>query len=353
MSSKEEGEDENAIVVFDAESGYYTSVELAKMPANGKDAKLHGQTGIREMRVDHTQIGSSEMQVEGTRPQLLGVQSEGGKVDIGRTGMERGDNSRRTSSSSLADILNPVKEPPVIQANHSPKDMFSTTTIRQTLPEPQPQSLTSQVYSVQVTATIATGNNTEDDGEMIDVVGVNGETEGTDTTAMQDVIANSVSIQSRSTDFQQPIHENVTNLPLTDTKSALPSRTPSPSRKRKYTPESSPDEPLSLEIQQQPLPSHLETEIQSQISVEKPKGGSRVIKTSRAPIKHPHPRASKVSKKKPKVNGERKKPGLKPNEKSASVGVDDVSLSRIIRLTIGHTNTTIQRYPVHCIILIL
>ena len=363
MSSKRKGQgddnggDENAIVTLAADSEYYTPVEIPQMRAHAKDDKVHGQTGIKEMRVHHIQIESSVMQVEETRPRLLEVWREGGKVDVGRNAIEGGDTSRRTSSSSssLADILNPMEEPLVIPAHQSPKDMSTTIPLTKTLPDPQLQLVTSQVDSSQAMTTIATGNDAENDEEMMDIVGINEEAEGTDATAMKDVITDNISTRpSGSTDSQQTIEEPVTNLPQpTDTKLPLPSRTPSPSKKRKYTPESSPDEPLSHELQLQRLPTHFDTEIQPQISVEKPKAGSRVVKTSRLPIKHPQPRPGKVAKKKPKINGEKKKPGLNPKEKSASVGLDDVYLSRITILIIVHINTSVQRYPIHRIILIL
>lgn len=325
-SNREEGGDDNegdrdGIVSLDVEAEYYTPIESAKMRTNGKDDKIHGQTGIREMRPDLTQTGSSEIQLEETRPRLLEVRSEEGKVDVRRNRME--EVFRRTSSSSsLADILNPLEEPPVTPAYQSPRDTSIIIPITQTPTDRQQQSVTTQVDSTK---------DAEHDEEMIDVVRVNEETEGADSSAMKDVIITGEAIrQSGSTDSQLAKDEPVTNLAQpTDTKSPVPSRTPSPSKKRKYTPESSPDAPLFHELQHQPPPSHIEPDLQAQISVEKPKAGSRVTKTSRAPPKHLNPRPNKAAKKKPKTNGEKKKQGPKPKEKSPSVGLEEVLPSHV------------------------
>ena len=313
--------DRNAAVMLKAETEYYTPVESTKIRSYGEDEQIQGQTGAREMRVDHTRIESSEIQVEETRPRLLEVWGEGGKLDVGQNGMKGDNTSRRaSSSSSLADILNPLEEPSVMAAHQSPKDMSMTIPIIPT--DRQPQKATAQVDSTM-----------DADEEMIDVVGVNEETERTDSYAMKEVITNSVAMQqSGSTYSQQTTDEVVTKLALpTHHKSPLQSQTPSPSKKRKYTPESSPDEPLSHELQQQPLLSHVEPDVQAQILVEKPKVGvgSRVVKNSRAPTKHPNPRPNKLAKKKPKTNGEKKKPPPKSKEKSASVGLEDVPPSHV------------------------
>jgi hypothetical protein len=308
--------DRNVAVMLKAETEYYTPVESTKILSNGKDKQILGQTGAREVRVDHTQIESSEMQVEETRPRLLEVWSEGGKLDVGQNWMKGDNTSRRaSSSSSLADILNPLEEPLVMAAHKSPKDI--SMTMPMIPPDRQSQTVTTQIDSTK-----------DADEEMIDIVGVNEETEGTESIVVKDEITNSVAMrQSGSTYSQQTTAEAVTKFALpTNHKSPIQSQTPSPSKKRKYTPESSPDEPLSRELQQQPLLSHVEPEVQAQILVEKPKVGvgSRVGKNSRAPTKHSNPRPNKLSKKKPKTNGEKKKPSPKSKEKSASVGLEDV-----------------------------
>ena len=139
--------------------------------------------------------------------------------------------------------------------------------------------------------------------------------------------------QSMSTDSERTITDIVEDSPAPP---VHPLSTPS--KKRKLTPESSPDEPL---LNEAPTPAN-ETapqgsEIQNQIAVEKPQIPSR---TSKKPKKAPIRRPPQPKKKVP--NGQRKPVKPKNKELSMSAGFDDVFPSNKIRL-IHRTQQVHQR----------
>jgi hypothetical protein len=305
---------EDAVVTLDAEAEWHTLVERAEMSVNRKDDKTmsgdtqsgyHSQTNNQE---------SIEMEVEESRPRIFGdtLHVEGGKDNVEST--EVGNAYRRRSSSLLMDILNPVEESTV--ANTHERVQVSREDI-------STQSKTPQIDYTSSQPVPRVKNADKSEEMIVDVVGVeegisthpNGTTSITtdETDSRTQIIIQS----SKSADSQQTIEDPIGNVPPTT--DAVPSHTPSPSMKRKYTPESSPDEPLSREVPSQTAQPYVPTNVPTQISVEKPQPPSRAIKKpKKAPIKRPQ-----VAKNKGAINGN-KKPGPKPKPKTESVGLDDV-----------------------------
>lgn len=322
---------EEAVMKVEAESEHYTPVELANMRVKGKDDKIQGGT----LSGNHTQTSSQEssvMQVEETRARMFGdnLSVQRGKGD--ENSMDMDNRSRRRSTSSLADILNPMEEAAAINAQaptqSSPKDTSTQSSFPPAVSPTQsgiPQvDLTSSSLAL---ASVASGKDSENDEKMmVDVVGLKEETSthlnGTTSRAMDDSISNSRAMEpSKSNDSQQTIDDPVESVPPTTDTIQIETRTPSLSKKRKYTPESSPDEPLSHELQAQAVPSYIETDTQNQISVEKPQPQSRAVKKPKRPaIKRPQ------SAKKKAATNDQRKPGPKSKAKSESVGLDDVFL---------------------------
>jgi hypothetical protein len=135
--------------------------------------------------------------------------------------------------------------------------------------------------------------------------------------------------RAKSTDSQATIDDPVISTvpPISaDRQLSVPPASP---KKRKFTPESSPDEPLTNTIANEAAPSAAEgSEEQSQISVEKYQSSVRAVKK---PKKPPIPKKPAAPKKKP-LNTLKKVATLKRAEKSQSIGLDDViSISKIAK----------------------
>jgi len=237
------------------------------------------------------------------------------------------DGRRRTSSSSLADILNPIEET-------SSSERIESSSIAKAIPEEdssqpsfilehvQPQlpstALSSNPQSILVKTTV------HDEEEMnVDVVG---------TTEEPIISKNVESLNSTFPDAPSPISQSMQRSASTDSQATIldpveptpqnnqpiPSRSPTPSKKRKFTPESSPDEPLSAGLPL-PIPQHLQL-AHAQISVEKPQPTpSRAVKKPKRPSQIRRPAHAK--KKSAATNGV-KKPHRR--QKEQSVGFDDV-----------------------------
>jgi hypothetical protein len=147
------------------------------------------------------------------------------------------------------------------------------------------------------------------------------------STTIQSQLVNSPALTSRKLD---PASPSIVITP-TDTKIPLPTRTPSPPKKRKFTPESSPDQPLNQNPSDNSAQS-TQPEVQGQIAVEKLQLPSKSVKKSK---KQPPKRPQNTKKK--NTNAPKRPVARKTKEKSASVGFDEV-YSPSARLIAGHTN---------------
>jgi hypothetical protein len=252
------------------------------------------------------------------------------------------------SSSSLADILNPVDEIPVAKASFQEAPVKESSPIlAKPVPVPSvaPQNVLSRsTETPSVPVKTLSGTHppeaaaddsiaTEED-MIVDVVG-SGE-EGTPIggdipatipeTRSSATRPNGHPMQlSLSNDSQQTISD-IIEIPVETRNSDLrqKSRSPSPSKKRKLTPESSPDPPSKdLDTPEtEPIPK--DSEVAGQISVEKSQPPARVMKKPRkAPIKKPEAARKKLA------NGQKKPVHPKRKEKSMSVGGDEVLLLSI------------------------
>jgi hypothetical protein len=238
------------------------------------------------------------------------------------------DGRRRTSSSSLADILNPIEET-------SSSERIESSSIAKAIPEEdssQPSFILEHVQP-QLPSTASWSNpqsilvkTTEHDEEEMNVDVV-------ETTEEPITSHNAESRSSTIPDAPSPISQPMQRSASTDSQATIldpveptpqinqpiPSRSPTPSKKRKFTPESSPDEPLSAGVPL-PIPQHLQLETHAQISVEKPQPTpSRAVKKPKRPSQIKRPAHAK--KKSAATNGV-KKPHRK--QKEQSVGFDDV-----------------------------
>jgi len=165
-----------------------------------------------------------------------------------------------------------------------------------------------------------------EDEAMVDVVGMTEDEQSVNGEAQQEDIPMATAHtgiplggepmkQSLSTDSERTITDIVEDSPGP----TFPAPS-TPSKKRKFTPESSPEEPLLHETLSPVNETALqESEIQNQIAVEKPQAPSRTSKKpKRAPIRRP-PQPKKKG-----PNGQRKPLKPKIKELSVSVGFDDV-----------------------------
>ena len=239
------------------------------------------------------------------------------------------DGGRRTSSSPLADILNPVQGTPGtsstthIELSSSERVIVEEVNSLSALP-------LEHIKRESSIASLPINNLDQNDEEMdVDVVGT--ATEEVATPNIETLNSNIPTalippsqpmLPSASTDSQATISDVVEPTPTQNP--PIPSRSPTPSRKRKFTPESSPDEPLSAGLPPPgPHPVHLETHTHEQISVEKPQPtpASRAVKKPKRPAQIKRPTHAK--KKSAATNGH-KKLNRKHTEKSESVGLDEV-----------------------------
>jgi hypothetical protein len=360
---------------------------LDPLRARNDDNGVHSQTNkivtevkqiqTTRMDIDMTNIEEGQ-EGSGQNGELLTV--PGRPASGPSEGKDKGDSSRRTSSSSLADILNPTDEPPVAQ-NNSPEQPTAKTVApessksdplpsaimqanspprAQTPPLPIPMKSTSIEEPLMVTA-VYHAITTEED-MIVDIVGLAEEVAPLDAEQTSTVAETNGSTsaqpnghpmqRSRSNDSQatiSDIDETSTNIPVAERRHMSPS--PS-SKKRKFTPESSSDQPLQKDVNVQETEATPKyTEVQAQISVEKPQAAARAIKKpKKAPIKKPEAARKKIA------NGQRKPAKPKRKEKSMSVGIDEVSPNDAEANLLEYThsiNSTIQHHAFSCLILIL
>jgi hypothetical protein len=132
---------------------------------------------------------------------------------------------------------------------------------------------------------------------------------------------------SMSTDSGRTITDIVEDSPAPPT----PAPPSPPSKKRKFTPESSPDEPLLSEFPAPPATGTIqpqESEIHAQIAVEKLQGQTppQPSRANKKPKKTLIRRPVTAPAKKKVINGQRKPPKPKPKELSSmGIGLDDVN----------------------------
>lgn len=231
-----------------------------------------------------------------------------------------GNRSRRTSTSSLADLLNPVETEPLPNVSSSTTQLTpekSPSAGRIVSPAPPHHSPTI------VVSPVAMEKIDENDEDMnIDIVGMEDDSPLVETNAAMQQVKSVPMRKSTSTDSERTIDAPFSNMPIPKP----PTPSPSPSRKRKFTPESSPDEPLAQDFPPQP-------ETASSI---KP---SPSIPTETPPV--PAPKAAKKprkpsvkrppsAKKKPPVNGQKKRP---LSAKDIAASLDDVVHVHVIEIT--------------------
>jgi hypothetical protein len=244
------------------------------------------------------------------------------------------DSSRRTSSSSLADILNPTEESPIVSKTVPAKEPMS----KQPSPERTPETIilamplkseaqnvdppSSSYVQSDKTVDDATTNEVEMDVDIIGSVKEETPMEVDNPTPIPAVTENKPHPVDPTPSSPMDNSENTTttavaNIPTPqDTNSPFPTHVPTPSKKRKFTPESSPDEPLTKAVPDSTISTT--PTIQNQIAVEKPQPPKAVKKPKKAPIKRPQ-NAKKKTPQAPKRPTARK-----PKGKSPSIGIDEV-----------------------------
>jgi hypothetical protein len=235
-----------------------------------------------------------------------------GMKGVGAPDAGVGNRSRRTSTSSLADLLNPVETEPL-------PNVYSSTT--QLTPEKSPSTgrLVSPVAPHHsptfVVSPVAMEKIDENDEDMnIDIVGMEDGNPPAETNAGMQQVESLPMQKSASTDSERTIDSPLSNMLIPNP----PTPTPSPSRKRKFTPESSPDEPLAQEFLPQPETTSFKPSpsvpADTPIPVPAPKAAAK--KPRKPSVKRPP-----SAKKKPPVNGQKKRP-LSAKDRAASI--DDV-----------------------------
>lgn len=338
IAAKEETFEPDEVVTLDAEAECYTPTDMLVPHEDTARRDDSGEAEAENERIASLATDSIRNDyVEQLRPstQLSRTANNGPSVSpshiVGAAAEAAG--SRRTSSSSLADILNPVQEPPKV-ANTIPEQQ---TTPLSASHDPGPQSITISITAetppqesdinrdTNLSPSPNARHNIEDEA-MVDVVGITEDEQPVKGEAQQEDIpmaAAQTSIplggepmkQSMSTDSERTITDIVEDSPGP----TFPAPS-TPSRKRKFTPESSPEDTL---LNEAPPPANetapQEFEIQNQIAVEKPQVTSR---TSKKPKKAPIRRPPQPKKKGP--NGQRKPVKPKTKELSMSIEFDDV-----------------------------
>lgn len=334
---------QDATASVGGEAKYYNPFESMSMQVDANNDHTDAIAG--DILADRMQASpqTNIVLIEESRPRI----SEGEKLTLGlipnvdgsRGGIDTNNRSRRTSASSLADVLNPIEKPAVVNRNGTAplEPQTNLSAEHSSIPVPFVVSIQEEILQVQSTAAshppspMAVESEVNNDEEMkIDVTVLNDEHSnlnqiGNPSAAIKDSLSgplNNHPIQSPlPVDSKETILDTIDNVaPSISVKS--PSPTSSPSRKRKLTPESSPEELLSAEPQDQAAENvQAEPGILSQISVERPQPSSSraTKKPKRPPVKKP---AS--AKKKSVTNGKKKSVAAKRKEKSESVGFDDV-----------------------------
>jgi hypothetical protein len=333
VPDEEDGGDDD-VVTLDAEAECYTPVELARLRASGMaTSQLSGASGKTEILQRDGVDGKGDIGGS-VPPKSRSGMSLQGNVDAARilNEMDQEDSSRRTSSSSLADILNPIEEPSVVSHGVPAKQPTPRTTPKERTPEAvvaksmesdTTRATTSTQSKLPFTdATVSGGNETEDEEAIVDTVGSIKEETPMDIDVPSEQPTTNLDPTAESSSLTHPFtSEASTAVPPAvmstpgDNIPALPSTVPT---KRKFTPESSPDEPLTnnkSDSNTQTTPA----DVQAQIAVEKGQPPKAVKKPKKAPIKRPQ-----NAKKKP-TGGPKKPVARKLKEKSVSVGFDEVS----------------------------
>ena len=319
--------------------------DMDKVPASGyKQGDI--EAGEREKGV------LSEIQVVPStslprpNPEPAYVASEG----IGKSASVSPTVTRRVSSSSLADILNPTDDSPFPLSNKSPilnepksvvtRSPLATAALilesiteqpvveSPTFAEVPPATTTDNQKSAPMNEDAGIEDAETEDEMEVDVTGPI-ETKqplqlAQDTGPPEAPIKSPQRIRdihrADSVDSEATIDDPVIPTPTT-TAIQPPILLSSSSQKRKLTSESSPDEPISHTVPEEPTPSIPEgSQLQSQISVEKPQPPVRVVKK---PKKQPGPKKTAVPKKTP-LSALKKVTKPKRAENSQSVGFDDV-----------------------------
>jgi hypothetical protein len=148
----------------------------------------------------------------------------------------------------------------------------------------------------------------------IDIVGMEDDNPLVESNAAMQQVKSVPMQKSTSADSERTINAPFSNMPTPKP----PTSSPSPSRKRKFTPESSPDEPLAQDLPPQPETASLlkpspSIPTETPIPVPAPKAAKKPRKPS---VKRPP-----SAKKKPPVNGQKKRP---LSVKDRAVSLDEV-----------------------------
>ena len=319
-------EDENEpedVVTLDAEAKCYTPSE---MRAPSDDSPKRDDSGNEEAQIARgvplktEESGETRIQQSlASMSQAVAAMGGSGLYTSRAYGEDAG--SRRTSSSSLADILNPVEEESKPQQT-VPESLLTvtdsaldhTSTTKSPVVEP-PQLEPLIEHDAHTSGSPNEPRETEEE-IMVDVVGLTPKDHQVDdmpitTNGSAPVLPSEEMYRSISTDSGRTITDIVEDSPAPN-----PPTPPTPSKKRKFTPESSPDEPLSIDI---PNPPTETIPQESETSVEKPQAPSRASKKpKKVPIRRPQPSKKKA------LNGQMKPTKPKSKELSMTMGLDDV-----------------------------
>jgi len=329
-------QDGNDLVTPDAEAEFLDPARLRAIGKAGASRPDITTTESQEAHVQADDLKSLETRHERQKP-FLPQNNDIVHAPEHSIAKDMGESSRRTSASSLADILNPVEESQAHTAGVPSKPSSpgnksieveaihprSLEPMQLELPHTEPAPVSDNV------STMAPEGSAESDEKMVvDVIGL--DVDGTSVSFQsrpETVTKDSISMeldshpmeQSKSTDSERTTTDIINDPIPTTTESPLDSRAPDFFKKRKYSPESSPDEPL---LQTQSMPTiQVETEIQNQIAVQKPQAAPKASKKpKKIPIKKPQ-----AAKKKQQPSGSRKPSrSIKRKEEMVGVGIDDV-----------------------------
>lgn len=313
--------------------------------AECRETELHVKTTKGNDLDDHTAAdggGSAEM-MEETAPTVSSGDAET-NVDASPHELTSENYLRRTSSNSLADILNPV-EPALDVSKPSTEPLHATSSISHAAaPNLNSKPLPSETIHVEPARSStqpkpAPGEECENDEDMVvDVVGFDEESGENPGLTATDTLQTGPPMQRlKSTDSERTITDPVDYAHSTATKSSSPAGSPGSSKKRKFTPDPSPEQPLSKDVPAQTKPS-AGIEVEPEITVVKPESIScSGKKPKKANVKKPQ------GAKKKNVATSQKKP-VRPKlwkEKSGSVGFDTVFRS-LVTMLIGRAHRLVN-----------
>jgi hypothetical protein len=334
---------EDAVVTLDSEAECYTPLELSMRPEEINNNVVDEKTSIdiprEKIQIDTQPSYLLESPESRSRTLHTNNRGDGQTFESKQVPELDKDESRRTSSSSLASILNPVEEEMVSipknvakQSQPAQVTLGKTSEQMQTINSVSSETPTSEPNQLDTAPSYVLLNNdaveSEEIREMPDVVGVIEEQDGSEINVaeMKDAVlieqTGHPMQKSESLDSQETILDPVDSNPIVE---PSPSRPPSPSKKRKFSPESSPDEPLSNNVEVGTSIT-IEPDPESRIPLEKPQPAARAVKKpKKAPIKRPQ-----AAKKKTASSGP-KKPGrpAKRKEQFGTIDFDEVLRTRI------------------------